>query len=104
MASTKHKHNWANQESNRDGEKNNHSFNCGAEGPTEDPAIRQHRLRCMKNFIATLMVSQGSFMPIFPRPVSLILFIIICWTIISQFGWYKRMLAGMKAKLFNNNA
>ena len=37
------------------------------------------------------MVSQGSFMPIFQRPVSLILFIIIVLTIVSQFDWYRNV-------------
>ena len=50
------------------------------------------------------MVSQGSFAPVFTRPVSLILFIIIVWTIISQFGWYKNLLNRIKTKLFNNTS
>ncbi len=54
------------------------------------------------NLRRALMVSQGSFMPVFTRPVSLILFIIIVWTLFSQFGWYKRSLASVKGKLFNH--
>jgi putative tricarboxylic transport membrane protein len=42
-----------------------------------------------ENLRRALMVSQGSFMPIFQRPVSLILFIIIVWTIVSQFDWFR---------------
>jgi putative tricarboxylic transport membrane protein len=52
-----------------------------------------------ENLRRALMVSQGSFMPVFQRPVSLILFIIIVWTICSQFGWYKRGFARIKEKL-----
>jgi len=55
-----------------------------------------------ENLRRALMVSQGSFMPVFQRPVSLILFIIIVLTVLSQFGWYKRTLDTLKAKIFNN--
>jgi putative tricarboxylic transport membrane protein len=57
-----------------------------------------------ENLRRALMVSQGSFMPVFTRPVALILFLIIVLTVVSQFGWYKKMLAGVKARLFNNNS
>ncbi|MFG2180072.1 glycogen debranching protein GlgX [Streptomyces sp. L500] len=53
------KHNEANGEDNRDGESHNRSWNCGAEGPTDDPGVLALRERQMRNFIATLMVSQG---------------------------------------------
>ena len=53
------KHNDANGEENRDGADNNDSWNCGAEGPTDDPKINALRLRQRKNFIATLLLSQG---------------------------------------------
>ncbi len=53
-----------------------------------------------ENLRRALMVSQGSFMPVFTRPVSLILFIVIVWTICSQFGWYKRGVSKLKQKLF----
>jgi hypothetical protein len=43
-----------------------------------------------ENLRRALMVSQGSFMPVFTRPVSLILFIIIVWTIVSQFQWFRK--------------
>ena len=59
-----------------------------------------------ENLRRALMVSQGSFMPVFQRPVSLILFIIIVWTICSQLPWYKRRLAAVKKSFFrkaNNN-
>lgn len=52
------------------------------------------------NLRRALMVSQGSFMPIFERPVSLILFLIIVWTVVSQFKWYKRLLGRIKDILF----
>ena len=42
-----------------------------------------------ENLRRALMVSQGSFMPVFTRPVSLILFLIIVWTIVSQFQFYR---------------
>ncbi len=53
------KHNEANGEQNGDGERNNLSWNCGVEGPTADPDISALRLRQMRNFLATLMLSQG---------------------------------------------
>jgi glycogen operon protein len=53
------KHNDANGEGNRDGSDNNDSWNCEAEGPTDDEGIKQLRIRQRKNFIATLLLSQG---------------------------------------------
>jgi glycogen operon protein len=53
------KHNEANGEDNRDGTDNNDSWNCGAEGPTDDPNIVALRARQKRNFIATLILSQG---------------------------------------------
>jgi glycogen operon protein len=53
------KHNEANGENNRDGTDSNDSWNCGAEGPTDDPAIRALRERQKRNLLATLMLSQG---------------------------------------------
>ena len=53
------KHNEANGEGNRDGESFNRSWNCGAEGPTDDPAILALRRRQQRNFLATLLLSQG---------------------------------------------
>jgi isoamylase len=53
------KHNDANQDDNRDGENHNRSWNCGVEGPTNDPQVRELRLRQMRNFLTTLMLSQG---------------------------------------------
>ncbi|MEU1277072.1 glycogen debranching protein GlgX [Streptomyces sp. NPDC005805] len=53
------KHNEANGENNRDGESHNRSWNCGAEGATDDPGVQELRERQMRNFIATLMLSQG---------------------------------------------
>jgi isoamylase len=51
------KHNEANQEDNRDGTDNNLSWNCGAEGPTEDPNIQALRIRQQRNFLVTLILS-----------------------------------------------
>jgi glycogen operon protein len=52
-------HNEANGEENRDGERHNRSWNCGSEGPTDDPAVNQLRARQQRNFLATLLLSQG---------------------------------------------
>jgi glycogen operon protein len=54
-----HKHNEANGEENRDGANDNYSWNCGWEGPTEDPAVNALRCRQMKNAAAMLLVSLG---------------------------------------------
>jgi glycogen operon protein len=59
LVSYNHKHNEANGEDNRDGESHNRSWNCGAEGETDDEAVRELRARQMRNFIATLLLSQG---------------------------------------------
>ncbi|MFH8344101.1 glycogen debranching protein GlgX [Streptomyces sp. NPDC018045] len=59
LVSYDNKHNEANGEDNQDGESFNRSWNCGAEGPTDDPAVRELRARQMRNFIATLLLSQG---------------------------------------------
>jgi isoamylase len=53
------KHNEANREGNRDGEDRNQSWNCGVEGPTDDPAVTELRELQKRNFLATLMLSQG---------------------------------------------
>ena len=53
------KHNAANGEENRDGTDDNLSWNCGAEGPADDPAIAGLRERQKRNFLATLLLSQG---------------------------------------------
>lgn len=53
------KHNGANGEGGRDGSNDNFSWNCGAEGPTEDPQVKGLRLRQIKNFHVALMLSQG---------------------------------------------
>ena len=53
------KHNHANGENNQDGHNDNRSWNCGAEGPTEDEAINALRRRQLRNFMATLLLSQG---------------------------------------------
>ena len=59
LVSYNDKHNEANGEDNHDGESHNRSWNCGVEGPTDDPAIRALRRRQMRNFLATLFFSQG---------------------------------------------
>jgi isoamylase len=59
LVSFNDKHNEANGEDNRDGSSDNRSWNCGAEGPTDDPAILELRARQRRNFIATLMLSEG---------------------------------------------
>jgi isoamylase len=59
LVSYNQKHNEANGENNRDGADNNDSWNMGAEGPTDDPEINKLRERQMRNFLATLLLSQG---------------------------------------------
>jgi len=59
LVSYNDKHNDANGENNHDGHNNNLSWNCGVEGPTTDPEINALRARQRRNFIATLMLSQG---------------------------------------------
>ncbi|THF85906.1 glycogen debranching protein GlgX [Deinococcus sp. KSM4-11] len=54
------KHNEANQEGNNDGHNHNITWNCGAEGETDDPEIQELRARQMRNFLATLLLGQGT--------------------------------------------
>jgi len=59
LVSYNDKHNEANGEGGRDGSDDNRSWNCGTEGPTDDPGIGELRLRQECNFLATLLLSQG---------------------------------------------
>jgi glycogen operon protein len=59
LVSYNERHNEANGENNADGTSNNWSWNCGVEGPTDDPAVRALRRRQMRNLLATLFLSQG---------------------------------------------
>jgi len=59
LVSYNEKHNEANGEGNNDGESHNRSWNCGAEGPTDDPAVNELRSRQQRNFLTTLLLSQG---------------------------------------------
>jgi isoamylase len=59
LVSYNEKHNEANFENNQDGNNNNDSWNMGVEGPTDDVEINKLRERQMRNFLATLMLSQG---------------------------------------------
>ncbi|HTS53797.1 MAG TPA: glycogen debranching protein GlgX, partial [Burkholderiales bacterium] len=59
LVSYNDKHNEANLEGNRDGNNNNLSWNCGVEGATDDPEVLALRARQRRNFIATLLLSQG---------------------------------------------
>ncbi len=59
LVSYNDKHNEANGEGNKDGESHNRSWNCGTEGPTDDSAINSLRYRQMRNFLLTLLMSQG---------------------------------------------
>ncbi|AFY68403.1 isoamylase [Thalassoporum mexicanum PCC 7367] len=59
LVSYNEKHNLANHEDNRDGENYNRSWNCGVEGETDDPKILALRHKQRRNFLATLMLSQG---------------------------------------------
>jgi len=59
LVSYNDKHNEANGENNSDGDNNNQSWNCGAEGPTGDPKIDNLRRKQRRNFLTTLFLSQG---------------------------------------------
>ncbi len=59
LVSYNEKHNEANGEDNRDGTNDNDSWNCGWEGPTDDPGINALRMRQMKNAMTMLLISQG---------------------------------------------
>ena len=59
LVSYNDKHNEANGEGNNDGESHNRSWNCGVEGPTDDPDVLALRARQQRNFLATLFLSQG---------------------------------------------
>ncbi|WP_276485588.1 glycogen debranching protein GlgX [Paraflavitalea pollutisoli] len=59
LVSYNDKHNEANGDENRDGADENHSWNCGTEGPTDDPDINALRSRQQRNLLATLLLSQG---------------------------------------------
>ena len=54
------KHNEANREDNKDGSSDNDSWNCGVEGPTDDPEINRLRERQIRNFMSTLLLAQGT--------------------------------------------
>jgi isoamylase len=60
LVSYNDKHNEANLEDNRDGTDDNRSWNCGTEGPTDDPAVLDLRGRQQRNLLATLFLSQGA--------------------------------------------
>jgi len=59
LVSFNEKHNEANGEGNRDGTDDNRSWNCGVEGPTDDPSVLSLRARQQRNFLTTLLLSQG---------------------------------------------
>ena len=59
LVSYNEKHNEANGDGNKDGDNNNLSWNCGVEGPTDDPQINALRERQRRNFLTTLFLSQG---------------------------------------------
>jgi isoamylase len=59
LVSYDRKHNEANGDYNRDGTDDNRSWNCGAEGPTDDPAVNELRARQVRNFLVTQFCSQG---------------------------------------------
>ncbi len=59
LVSYNEKHNEDNGEDNNDGENHNRSWNCGVEGPTDDPQVNALRSRQQRNFLTTLLLSQG---------------------------------------------
>jgi glycogen operon protein len=70
LVSYDHKHNEANGDENRDGADDNNSWNCGAEGATDDPAVCDLRDRQKRNLFATLLFSQGVAMILSGDPLS----------------------------------
>jgi glycogen operon protein len=60
MLSYDHKHNLANGENNRDGHNHNRNWNCGVEGPTDDPAVNELRGRLARALLVTTLLSQGT--------------------------------------------
>ncbi len=60
LVSYNDKHNDANGENNQDGHNDNRSWNCGVEGPTDDPEVNALRARQQRNMLATLVLSQGT--------------------------------------------
>lgn len=60
LVSYNHKHNAANGEDSRDGADHNHSWNCGVEGPSDDPAVLALRARQMRNLLATTLLARGT--------------------------------------------
>jgi glycogen operon protein len=60
LVSYNEKHNEANREDNQDGSDDNRSWNCGAEGETDDPDVLELRARQRRNFLVTLLLSQGT--------------------------------------------
>jgi glycogen debranching enzyme GlgX/4-alpha-glucanotransferase len=69
LVSFEHKHNEANGEQNRDGSNDNHSWNNGVEGPTDDPKINAARKRDMRNLLALLFIARGA--PMLPMGAEL---------------------------------
>ena len=59
LVSYNEKHNEANGENNQDGENHNRSWNCGTEGPSDDPVVLKLRVKQKRNFLTTLLLSQG---------------------------------------------
>ena len=59
LVSYEHKHNQANGEGNRDGTEHNYSWNCGVEGPSDEPEVRALRARQQRNLLASLLLSHG---------------------------------------------
>jgi glycogen operon protein len=59
LVSYNDKHNEANGENNQDGANDNNTWNCGAEDPSDDPAINARRWQQQRNFLTTLLLSQG---------------------------------------------
>jgi putative tricarboxylic transport membrane protein len=57
-----------------------------------------------ENLRRALMVSQGSFLPVFTRPVSLILFLVIVWTVVSQFPAYRKFKDKLMGKIFRRKS
>ena len=83
LVSYNEKHNDANGEDNNDGESNNRSWNCGAEGPTDDEGINALRNQQKRNLLATLFLSQG----------------VLCWLQVMNLAKHKTAIITLTARI-----